>query len=210
MNSKTIIIDNNNISLNKLALYMQKQMPQLNLIGSFNTIQAGLKLINKEKPKLVFVNIQHLDAETFLQLQQMRTAACSIIFINPEQMEENLKHLPKQLMHTKTQKKQSLSLKIEGATQLVKFEQIIRLEAQSSYTLIYLKDKPQPVLTSKTLKYYANQFDEKQFIRPHQSHLVNTNFIENIITKNNKYLLLKDGTRIKMSRRKARELQSLD
>jgi len=206
MNSKTIIIDNNTLSLKKLRQYMQAEMPQLDLIGSFSTIKDGLNLIHKENPKLVFVNIQDLDAEKFLQLQQMRNTACSIIFITPELLEENLKHLPQQLTNSQNSKKQNIRLKIEDTYEMVEFDDIIRLEAQSNYTLVYLTDRPKPVLTSRTLKWYTNQLDEKQFIRPHKSHLVNRDYIEKIYAKIQKYIVLKDGNKIKISRRKAKEL----
>lgn len=206
MSNKTIIIDNNNTSLQKLQQYMQVEMPQLKLIGSFNNVSECLALLQKEQPKLLFVNIQDLDAEKFLQLQQMRNTHCSIIFITPKNIEENLKHLPVQLMETKTAQKQRIRLKVEGTTQFVNFKNIIRLEAQGSYTLFYLINRAKPIICSRTLKYYIEKLGKAQFVRPHKSHLINRNFIENIISKDGKYLVLKDGMEIKISRRKAREL----
>jgi len=139
----------------------------------------------------------------------MRNTNCSIIFITPKSIEENLKHLPVQLTETKTAQKQRIRLKIDDATQFVNFENIIRLEAQVNYTLFYLKNRTKPVICSRTLKYYAEKLGKEQFVRPHQSHIINKNFIENIISKNGKYLILKDGKEIKVSRRRARELSMI-
>jgi len=209
MNNKTIIINNSSLSLEKLTRYMQVEMPQLDLIGSFNTIKDGLNLIYKENPKLVFVNIQHLDTEKFLQLQQMRNTTCSILFLTSDLIEENLKHMSKPILNIKKARKKSIRLKIENAYERVKFDDIIRLEGQSNYTLLYLKHKRRPVLASKTLKWYSNQLDDTQFIRLHRSHVVNRNFIKKVIAKNEKYVVLKDGTRIKVARRKAKCVELL-
>jgi len=84
MTNKTIIIDNNQASLKKLTTLMQQTMPQLNLIGTFNKFNEGYDLLKKEHPKLLFINIEHLDAQAFLQLQKMNNTACSIIFITPK------------------------------------------------------------------------------------------------------------------------------
>jgi len=209
MNNKTILIDNNNTSLDKLTLYMQRQMPQLHLIGSFNTVNDSLALMQKEQPQLVFVNIEHLNAEKFLELQQIRNTACSIIFITPAFMEESLKHLPQQLVHSKKVAKKGIRLKIEDAHRFVQMDNIVRLQAHSNYTLFYLKDRIKPILTSKTLKSYSKQFNKNQFIRPHRSHLVNRNYIDCVIAKKEKFIVLNDGTQIKVSRRKVSELKLL-
>lgn len=209
MNNKTILIDNNNTSLDRLALYMQEQMPQLHLIGSFNTVSDGLALMQKEQPQLVFVNIEHLNTEKFLQLQKMRNTACSIIFITPALMEENLKNLPQQLVNSKAMAKEGIRLKIDDVHRFVQIDEIVRLKAHSNYTLFYLKDRIKPVLTSKTLKSYIQQFDENQFIRPHRSHLINRKYIDCVIVGKEKFIVLKDGTQIKVSRRKVSELKLL-
>jgi len=202
MNNKTIIIDNNNKSLKKLRQYMQVQMPQLNLIGSFNNVSEGLALLQRERPKLLFVNIQDLDAEKFLLLQKMRNTNCSIIFITP-------KNIPKQIVEDNTPAKQRIRLKINDSTHWVKFDNIMRLQAQGNYTLFYLNNRTKSVLSARTLKYYIEKLGKEQFVRPHQTHLVNRNFIENIISKNGKYIVLNDGTEIKVSRRRAKELSNI-
>lgn len=210
MINKTIIIDNNGNSLNKLTQYMKLKMPQLNLIGSFDTISEGLAIVRKEKPKLLFVNIQDLDADKFLQLQQMRDAACSIIFITPGLIEENLKNLPQQMVNIETTEKTGFRLKIDNAVHIIPYKQIVRLQAQGNYTLFFLKDRTKPVITSRTLKFYEKKFKTKHFIRTHRSHLVNQNYINSIDIINNKFLMLKDGTTIEISRRKAQELKQLN
>jgi two-component system LytT family response regulator len=83
-------------------------------------------------------------------------------------------------------------------------EEIIRLEADSSYTHIHLKDR-KPFVASKTLKHFEEMLDEFGFIRTHKSHLVNPHFISRI-SNDNEYVLLRDGSRVEVSRRKKEEV----
>ncbi len=86
----------------------------------------------------------------------------------------------------------------------VPVNKIIRLEAHSNYTRFYVKDQQDLIIASKTLKYYQEKLEDQQFIRPHQSHLVNLAYIANYSTQNGGCLILKDQTKIEISRRKKR------
>ncbi len=79
---------------------------------------------------------------------------------------------------------------------------IIRLEAASSYTLLYVNGIPKPIIKSKPLKYYSNQLGTNQFIRVHQSHLINKKYIQSYRFKSSPSVTLIDGSTINISRRK--------
>jgi two-component system, LytTR family, response regulator len=88
-------------------------------------------------------------------------------------------------------------------------EDIIRLEADRSYTHIHLTNK-KPFIASKTLRHFEEMLDEFQFIRTHKSHLVNPRHITRI-SNDNEFVLLTDGTKVEVSRRKKEEvLQQLN
>jgi two-component system LytT family response regulator len=82
---------------------------------------------------------------------------------------------------------------------LVSFQDIIRCEAQGNYCQIYLT-KQKPILISKTLKSFSVFLINEVFIRTHQSHIVNKNFITKADKKGGLYLHLFDGTIIPVSR----------
>ncbi|WP_353723130.1 LytTR family DNA-binding domain-containing protein [Dyadobacter sp. 676] len=63
-----------------------------------------------------------------------------------------------------------------------------------------------PFLASKTLKHFDEMLAEFNFIRTHKSHLVNPKYIKQV-THNNQFLLLSDGSRIEISRRKKELVQ---
>lgn len=67
-------------------------------------------------------------------------------------------------------------LPTQEAMHVVKFEQIIRCETSGSYTTFFLVDGKK-IIVSKSLKYYEDLLDKNVFIRVHQSHLININYI---------------------------------
>jgi two-component system LytT family response regulator len=88
-------------------------------------------------------------------------------------------------------------------------DDILHLEAESSYTHIYLANR-KPFIASKTLKHFEEMLDEFKFIRTHKSHLVNPHHITRI-SNDNEFVLLTDGSKVEVSRRKKDEvLQQLN
>jgi len=84
-------------------------------------------------------------------------------------------------------------------------DDILRLEADRSYTHIHLVNK-KPFIASKTLKHFEEMLDEFSFIRTHKSHLVNPKHITRI-SNDNEFVLLTDGSKVEVSRRKKEEVQ---
>jgi two-component system, LytTR family, response regulator len=83
---------------------------------------------------------------------------------------------------------------------------IIRCEASSNYTKVFFTNQ-QPLLIAKTLSACATAISDSNFVRIHQSHLVNRNFVQNIAVDGS--VFLKDGTVCNISRRKKREVRQL-
>ena len=84
-------------------------------------------------------------------------------------------------------------------------DDILRMEADRSYTHIHLANR-KPFIASKTLKHFEEMLEEFQFIRTHKSHLVNPRHITRI-SNDNEFVLLTDGTKVEVSRRKKDEVQ---
>jgi len=182
MNNKTDSTTNNHKIKGQFESWISKQMPQLHQGNKLNTKQENLK---QNQPQFEFVNLKALSVNAFLRLQQMENPAYSIVFVN---------HI--------TSKPKHIKLKFDGVTKEIPLEKIIRLEACSNYTQFYFRDSIKPVLTSKTLKFYTEQLDKNTFVRPHKSHFVNRNFIKQIVLKPEPHLILKEGKKICISRRR--------
>lgn len=76
---------------------------------------------------------------------------------------------------------------------------IIRCEADNSYTRFYLANK-EKILVSRSLKEYSEILTPTGFLRTHQSHLVNKIFIKSWIKEDGGMLLLDNGDKIPVSK----------
>jgi two-component system LytT family response regulator len=76
---------------------------------------------------------------------------------------------------------------------------IVRCQASDNYTLFHL-DSGEQLLVCRTLKEYAGLLAPHGFIRTHQSHLVNIDFVKSYLKEDGGALLLKDLTKIPISR----------
>jgi two-component system LytT family response regulator len=118
--------------------------------------------------------------------------------------EEQLSIL-KQLVANPLEKPNKLSLHTSEKITVVNIKDIIRCKSDNNYTTFYLNDKSK-VLVSKTLKYYTDILKEVNFLRVHQSHLVNKAYIKEFIKSDGGYLILNDSSNIPVSARKKKEI----
>ena len=87
----------------------------------------------------------------------------------------------------------------------IEIDDIIRLESEKNYTDIYLINGKK-ITSSKTLKYYENLLPGIIFFRIHQKYLVNISFIKKYLKEDGGYVLLKDESKLAVSRRKKEAL----
>jgi len=102
--------------------------------------------------------------------------------------------------------KNSLKLRLEGGTRVLKYKDIIRLESVSNYTFIYTTLFAKALISSKTLKFYEQKLNNKLFIRVHRSHLVNKAHIKAYLGCSAKCLLLTNREHVEISRRKLKQV----
>lgn len=84
-------------------------------------------------------------------------------------------------------------------TRYIKVNEIVRCKAADNYTTVFIKDGSS-VLVCKTLKEFTELLKPYGFERPHQSHLVNFQFVKSFLKQDNGMLLLDDGSKIPISR----------
>lgn len=95
-----------------------------------------------------------------------------------------------------------IALPINGDYNIFDIEAIIRCQSEDNYTHIYFKDQ-KSVFISRTLKSIEELLEPFDFIRVHQSHLVNVNYISNMVMEDRTaYLCLKNDEQIPVSRQK--------
>ncbi len=86
----------------------------------------------------------------------------------------------------------------------VRFADVIKCEAQNIYTVFYLADKNQ-VVVSRTMKECEELLGNYGFFRVHQSHLINMKYIKRYIKGDGGQVEMEDGSMVEVSRRRKEE-----
>lgn len=101
----------------------------------------------------------------------------------------------------KEEHKKTLALPLSDKIEFVEVSNIIRCQADGNYTMFHLRNG-EKLLISKTLKEYDELLSSFNFLRVHQSHLINLDEIKSFIKTDGGYILMKDGTNITISRQR--------
>ncbi len=83
----------------------------------------------------------------------------------------------------------------------INVDEIICLQAEGSYSVIHLTDG-RKIILSKNLKEYESLFHSYDFFRPHNSYIVNLQYVERFNGKDGAAIEMKNGLEIPISRRK--------
>ncbi|MEO5681568.1 MAG: LytTR family DNA-binding domain-containing protein [Chitinophagaceae bacterium] len=116
---------------------------------------------------------------------------------------ERLELLLQNLMNEKKEQ-QRIAIPSMDGLQFISMSDIIYLEAQSNYTIIYLRDTYK-LTVSKTLKDFEELLPPAVFIRIHHSHIINKNAVEKYIKGEGGQVVMKNGTTLDVARRKKEE-----
>ena len=126
--------------------------------------------------------------------------------LGQKQENERLKHLVSHLKNTGLATK--IGLASHNKVEFVEISKIIRCEADSNYTHVFL-DSGEKKTISKTLKEYEELLSEYGFIRIHQSHLINSAHIQSYQKNDGGYITMLDNSIIPISRSKKAEIIAL-
>ncbi|WP_246858746.1 LytTR family DNA-binding domain-containing protein [Chitinophaga sp. XS-30] len=92
-----------------------------------------------------------------------------------------------------------IALQMQGEIRYVILSEIVRCEADNTYTQFFLSSG-EKILVSKSLKEYADLLHPNGFLRTHQSHLVNPKYVKSWLKEDGGILLLMSGEKIPVSK----------
>lgn len=87
---------------------------------------------------------------------------------------------------------------------MVPLNEIILCQADVNYTTFFLHNKKKVVI-SKTLKEYEEMLSEFDFVRVHNSNLINLHHVSNYTRGEGGVVTMSDGSEVDVSRRKKDE-----
>ncbi len=94
-----------------------------------------------------------------------------------------------------------ITLPTGNAFEIVPVKDIIRCEADGSYTNFFLVSGKK-LMVSASLKHYEDLLPENDFIRIHHHHLVNMNHVIRFLKEDGGYAIMSDNSKLEISRRK--------
>ena len=116
---------------------------------------------------------------------------------------ERLELLLQNLMSEKKERHRIAIPSMEGL-QFIKLDDIIYLEANSNYTIVYLVNETK-LTVSKTLKDFEELLPVPAFIRIHHSCIINSSAVEKYIRGDGGQVVMKNGAVLDVSKRKKNE-----
>ncbi|MFD0863222.1 LytR/AlgR family response regulator transcription factor [Sungkyunkwania multivorans] len=239
-----VIVDDMPDALQLLKGDIEANHPEVTIVDTANSVVEAAKVLRKEQPDILFLDIMLGDGTGFDVLEIFPDLRSKIIFVTAsdefairafkfaaidyvlkpysneelaqaitkakEQIQPNKERLDilKETLSAPEQKPNKISLHTLDKIIIVSLDDIVRCESDSNNTIFYLKDG-QKVFVTKTLKYFADMLKNYQFLRVHQSHLVNVQFISAYIKTDGGYLMLKNDDNIPVSVRKKQEVMEM-
>ncbi|MBX3163120.1 MAG: response regulator transcription factor [Bacteroidetes bacterium] len=136
-----------------------------------------------------------------LDIEELRAAVEKVV--KKKNAAPNMENLQFLVQHLKRSDEhfQKITLPTGAAFEVVNVKDIIRCEADGSYTSFYLTDK-RKLLISLGLKHYEELLADADFIRVHHHHLINMNHVVRYIKEDGGTAIMSDGSNIEISRRK--------
>jgi len=88
---------------------------------------------------------------------------------------------------------QKMMVATAGRVDVVNVDHLVRIEAQSNYSKLYLADGT-TLVVAKVLRKFEEQLSQNPFIRAHKTHLVNLHFIRSLEGLHHKHLVMEMET----------------
>ncbi|BDS09742.1 LytR/AlgR family response regulator transcription factor [Aureispira anguillae] len=233
----TVIIDDEQAAQITLMRFLQMHCPNVNIVGTADGVEEGLKLLESKKADLVFLDIKMNDGTGFDLLKRLPEMNFKLVFttaydeyalkafkysaidyllkpIDPLELIDAVgKVEPKSTKKTNTaqsvdsmfelykeNKFDKIAIPSVDEFHFVRISEIIRCEASSNYTIIYLSTGKK-IVAPKTLKEFEELLVSEGFFRVHQSHLINLSHIQQFMKTKNKIRMV-DASEVEVSRRK--------
>ncbi|WP_374462094.1 LytR/AlgR family response regulator transcription factor [Chryseobacterium taeanense] len=224
------IIDDNDSK--SISLLLKKEFPEFEIDFQTNNIQFASDYLSKNSADILFVDIQLSDETALNTLSKFRQNPYSpIIFITDSEISairaikkgitdyllkpvrnldfvltvnkviENFKKNKLNLVHHYQNK---INLPTLQGFKRVNIDEIIRCEADSNYTFIYLSDKTK-VIVSKTLYDFEKNLSEYNFFRIHHKHLINLEHLKEYIKGKGGQVVMADNSVLDVSIRRKNE-----
>lgn len=233
---QAVVIDDDKGCRKTIEDILQENCPDIQITGQAASVEEGKQTIIKNKPDLLFLDIELTDGNAFDLLAEIKDIGFHVIFItafdqyaiqairhsaidyilkpiDPDlflkavnkarQINTNNDLLARQvkLLIDNRNNFNKIALPTIDGLRFINIDDIIYCKSEANYTWVYLKNN-ENFLVTKTLKEYDETLSKNNFVRIHQSYLININYVERYVKGKGGSVIMSDGTEILVSRRK--------
>lgn len=221
MKIKALLIEDEIPARKTIKSYLKKYFPRIEVILEVDNESDAIETLIHNSYDIVFLDVQLKKGTGVEVLRAVKKNNLRIIFttayenhaleafqnkafgyllkpINPIDFKEIVNRVVKDIDFVDTSAKK-IKVPTKRGSSFIDIDLITRCESDSNYTHIHCSNKTSYIL-SKTLKHVQEKLlNSPNFVRIHQSHLVNIQFIDTtkVTTRN---IVLKDGTILPVSR----------
>ncbi len=236
-----ILVDDIPAALKLLENDISKNHSSISIIGKAQSVVEAAKLLRKNEPDILFLDIMLGDGTGFDVLEIFPSLSSKIIFVTAsdefairafkfaaidyvlkpysdadlsnaiekaiQQIQPDKEQLTvlKESITSPNQRPKKISLHTMEKIVVVDLDDIVRCESDNNYTKFFFSDRSK-ILVTKTLKSYADMLKNYQFLRVHQSHLVNVKYVKEFMKSDGGYLILRNKETVPVSVRKRTEV----
>lgn len=229
MQLKTILIDDEPNSIDVLTNLLTHYCPQVDIVAASESATTGISLIKKLSPDLLFIDIEMPYYNGFSLLEQVSPLASEVVFVTAfeqyaikafrynaldyllkpigiDELQQSVQKAERRIQEKQTQQVSSVSLKkiclpIQDGFLFIAMDDIIRCQAEGSYTRFFLQNQD-PILVCRNIKEYETLLPIETFCRVHHSQLVNMNYVARYSRGKNGSIQMIDGSWVEISVRK--------
>lgn len=231
MKIKTLLVDDEILNLKNLELLLCDYFPEIEILGSFQSVASAKNFIDNNPIQLLFLDISMPIENGFDLLKYFSKRDFQVIFITAHEdyaiqairvgavdyllkpiLISELRIAITKVLETysltdKFIEENKLTLNYDGGKSIIDFDDIIYMKGFDNITTIYLT-RNRKITLAKTLKHFESLL-QKQFFRIHKSYLVNLKFVAKIVTREAYFLELNEGTQLPVSRRNYKDLNKV-
>lgn len=232
------IIDDEQDGRDYIALLLDNEFTDIQTAFQASSVEEAYIYLSKNTPDIIFLDVQLKDGTAFDLLSKFREIDSRIIFITayenfaiqaikssaadyllkPIRKMDFIVAVNKVLESIKKSKSSSsissnenkISLPTLQGFKLTNISDIIRCEADSSYTTFFLTDKTK-IIVSKTLHEFEEYLTKYNFFRIHHKHLINLFHLKEYIKGKGGQVIMADQSVLDVSVRKKNDfLQKIE
>lgn len=225
-----LIVDDEEAARTVLSFLIGEMFPEAEIVGTASSAIEGIKMIQRKKPQIVFLDISMPHADGFDLLESLPDRDFEVIFttshqehairafregavdyllkpIDEDELVTAVKRIQTRLESRAIQPvsdtawEQKIKVTSGKETTYLPISEIVRIEAFGAYSKVFAQD--QRVFTmSKNLRHFEQFFHPLPFFRIHNSHLVNLKKVAGFLNEDGGFVQMADGSSVPAASRK--------